>query len=425
MPDASADINAPRDFALQVVKTLRGAGFEALWAGGCVRDALLGTSPKDYDVATSATPEQVISLFGRKKTIPVGASFGVIMVSGSSKACGQVEVATFRKDGEYLDGRRPSKVTYCSAEEDARRRDFTINGMFYDPLSEKVIDYVGGRSDLKEGIVRAIGDPAARFTEDKLRMLRAVRFSATYEFLLEDGTAEAIRNLRSEMIQVSAERIAQELRRMLAHPTRSVSFRRLEDVGLLEVLFPSVWGNSSSERPDIAGTCDILAALREPVFEPALSIVLRSVYCDEGQTVRDRTSRMREECRKLKLSNEETATVCWITDAASQCRNSATQPLHVLKPLLASSRRPLLFDYLTAGGDDQADIRFLRDYVDRISADRLNPSPLVNGIDLQQLEIPAGPKFKELLTQIRAEQLDELLVTREQALDRLRELAGK
>ena len=240
MPDRPQN---PREFAVYVVERLREGGYEALWAGGCVRDQLLNIKPKDYDVATDATPEQVIDLFGKRKTVPVGISFGVVMVLGPSKKCGQIEVATFRADGEYLDGRRPDSVEFCSAEEDAKRRDFTINGMFYDPTSDMVIDYVDGQNDLKSKTVRAIGDPWSRFSEDKLRMLRAARFASTFGFEIESETADAIVALASNLNQVSVERIAQELRRMLAASSRGQALRDLFQLGLLAEIFPSLDGS--------------------------------------------------------------------------------------------------------------------------------------------------------------------------------------
>ena len=175
---------AQREFALEIVEQLRAAGFEALWAGGCVRDQLLGLAPKDYDVATSATPDEIRDLFGRRRTLAIGASFGVITVLGP-RAAGQIEVATFRTDAAYSDGRHPDSVTFTTAEHDAARRDFTINGLFFDPVAEAVVDYVNGRDDLERKTIRAIGDPAARIAEDKLRMLRAVRFAATFDFHIE------------------------------------------------------------------------------------------------------------------------------------------------------------------------------------------------------------------------------------------------
>jgi tRNA nucleotidyltransferase/poly(A) polymerase len=191
MPAIASDPAAARTFALGVVERLRRAGHEALWAGGCVRDELLGRTPADYDVATSARPDQVRAVFGNRHTLAVGAAFGVITVLGPRPA-GQVEVATFRSDAAYTDGRHPAGVTFTNAREDALRRDFTINGLFLDPLSGEVHDYVAGRADLAAGIVRAIGNAAMRFGEDHLRMLRAVRFAAVFGFAIEEQTHEAI-----------------------------------------------------------------------------------------------------------------------------------------------------------------------------------------------------------------------------------------
>ena len=200
-----------REFAIDVVRRLRESGYEALWAGGCVRDELLGLSPADYDVATSARPQQVSAVF--RKTVEVGASFGVVEVIGPRRLDGsfpKVQVATFRSDGAYLDGRRPESVRFSSAEEDAQRRDFTINGMFFDPLDGRVIDHVGGQADLKAKVLRAIGDPRARFREDKLRLMRAVRMAARFDFPIEEQTAAAVREMAGEITVVSAERIADE-----------------------------------------------------------------------------------------------------------------------------------------------------------------------------------------------------------------------
>jgi len=424
--------NAQRDFAAETCGKLRSAGFEALWAGGCVRDMVLGAEPKDYDVATSATPQQVIELFGQRRTVPVGVSFGVVMVLGPRHECGQIEVATFRADGEYRDGRRPSSVTFCSAEQDARRRDFTINGMFYDPVAEQIIDYVGGRSDLQARVVRAIGDPTARFTEDKLRMLRAVRFAATYEFSLEESTRDAIRPLRHDLVQVSPERIAQELRRMLAHSTRDVSVRSLASVGLLEIIFQRIFGPAADENSSVAEDavdriCKKLCHLTEDAFEPALALLLESRFVPKASNVKSRTAEVRRECRGLRLSNEETDCVCWLLAAAAECVGVSELPLHRVKPLLSDRRSPLLLDLLNAiavGEDRQpVDATFLREYMSRVPGEVLNPRPFVDGADLKSLGLEAGPVFKELLTTIRNEQLDERICSRQDALDRLQELS--
>ena len=417
-------LNPQRDFAVDVVERLRSAGFQALWAGGCVRDDLLGITPSDYDVASTARPNEVISLFGERRTVAVGASFGVVVVLGPDKASGQVEVATFRSDGEYLDGRRPTDVTFCSPEEDAKRRDFTINGMFFDPIENTVIDYVGGREDLDARIVRAIGDATARFTEDKLRMLRAVRFASTYEFHLEDSTASAIRELSSEISQVSAERIAMELRRMMAHPTRAISFRRLARVGLLEIVFPH-----AIKPGDMEAIQSCLAALTEPRFEPALAIILSDLYQPTLGVRKLRTEKIEAVSRRLRLSNAEIDCINWLADSAVRSRSASERPLHELKPILADERHPLLVDVLRADaigkGIPDDDARFLEQYAAQTPMETLNPAPFVNGGDIQALNVKPGPEFARLLQQIRNEQLDEQIHSRDEAIARLEELIGK
>ncbi len=212
-----------RAFALDVVRRLREAGHEALWAGGCVRDQLLGLTPKDHDVATSARPEEVRTLF--RRTIAVGMSFGVVDVIGPRHDHGHftVQVATFRSDVSYSDGRHPDAVVFSSAREDALRRDFTINGMFYDPLADQLIDYVDGQDDLRAGLLRAIGDPRQRFIEDKLRMLRAVRMTTRFDLTLDPATKNAIQAMAPEITVVSAERVAEELRKILVDPRRGAA----------------------------------------------------------------------------------------------------------------------------------------------------------------------------------------------------------
>lgn len=428
--DAEPDFQ--RTFALQVVHQLRAAGFEALWAGGCVRDALLGRTPDDYDVATSARPDDVIRLFGKRKTVPVGVSFGVVMVLGPSRQAGQVEVATFRSDGDYMDGRRPSAITFSSAQEDAKRRDLTINGMFYDPVAEEVIDYVGGRRDLSAGIIRAIGNAEARFTEDKLRMLRAIRFAATYEFQLDESTARAIRSLRREISQVSIERVAQELRRMLSHRTRAHSVQKLADVGLLEILFPRAFGGQAggSRFPEpVDRYCRILDQLTEQRFEPALAVLLRSEYNPGTEPTKARISAVLDECRRLKLSREESQCIGWITDCVELLRTSADFPLHRKKPILSDDRVPLMLDVLRAmalaDGEPPLVADELRDYLTKTPAEILDPAPLVGGADLKRLGVQPGPVFRQILTKIREEQLDEHLHHRAAAVKRIDELLNR
>src|SRR5688572_21466071 len=226
--DQPPEIHSTRQDALAVVRRLRDAGHVAYFAGGCVRDQLLGLDPKDYDVATDAPPDRVRQLFSN--TQAVGAAFGVILVRHRKS---QIEVATFRTDGKYVDGRRPEGVVFTTAEEDAKRRDFTINGMFYDPVEERVIDYVGGQADLKHKLLRAIGNPDERFEEDHLRMLRAVRFAARFDLAVEPATGDAIKRHADHLPRISPERIAEELRWMLGDPSRRRAWPLLWELGLV------------------------------------------------------------------------------------------------------------------------------------------------------------------------------------------------
>lgn len=409
-----------QSFALEVVSRLRTAGFEAVWAGGCVRDALLGSIPKDYDVATSARPDDVIALFGKRKTVAVGASFGVVIVLGTDKSQEQVEVATFRTDGMYSDGRRPDNVRFCSAKEDARRRDFTINGMFYDPVTREVIDYVDGQKDLERGMIRAIGNAEERFKEDKLRMLRAARFAARFSFELDKATAEAIRLHATDIRQVSVERISQELRHMLGHPARLAGLNLLIETSLFMVVLPNITDAA------IHTARQTFPHLTEPTFEPSLAILFGEKLKPEADTQRSRTALVSDTCRSFRLSNEETSTICWLIDTFNRSLNPSRLALHTLKPILSDDRRDLLLDMIRASVRANLrppeDMRFLSDYLAKTAPETLNPEPLITGNDLQDLGMKAGPEFSAILHQIRNEQLDELIDSHEEALKRVQQL---
>lgn len=259
--------------ALKVVKALQNKGFLAYFAGGCVRDELLGREPKDYDVATNAVPEDVENLF--PKTIPIGKAFGVIMVVDGKET---VEVATFRKEAGTLDGRHPESIHFCAAKEDAQRRDFTINGMFHDPVAEQLHDYVGGQHDLDQGLVVAIGDPLERFEEDHLRMLRAVRFAHTLDFALDPDTGDAIRKMAHRITRISAERIEMELTRILTDsPKPGDALEHLHELGLLEHILPELLFMVGQEQPPcfhpegdvFEHTCLMLNLMNEQAGMPA------------------------------------------------------------------------------------------------------------------------------------------------------------
>ena len=302
MPATNSDPEQARQFALEVVGRLREAGHEAVWAGGCVRDELLGRIPADYDVATSARPDEVREVFGRRRTLAVGAAFGVITVLGP-RGAGQIEVATFRTDAPYTDGRHPAGVTFSTAREDAQRRDFTINGLFLDPVTGEVHDYVGGRDDLKAGIVRAIGVPAMRFGEDHLRMLRAVRFAAGFGFALDGETRAAIERMTHLVTTVSPERIAAELRAMVSRTGRRRALELLDETGLArEVLMevaPAEDG-ATADREAWGQAARIVDALDEPELATALAVLFE----------RAGEARLRQAAARLRLSNRELKLAC-------------------------------------------------------------------------------------------------------------------
>jgi len=405
-----------KSFALNVVQCLKDAGHDALWAGGCVRDALLGMPPKDFDVATSARPEQVVELFGKRRTIGVGASFGVIIVLGKRKSDGQIEVATFRSDGAYSDGRRPDSVEFCSAELDAQRRDFTINGIFFDPVDGKVIDYVGGQEDLKAGMIRAIGDPDARIAEDKLRMLRAVRFAARFGYELDPGTSSALTTHAADLDQVSVERIAEELRRMLSHPSRKIAVELMLTTGLLAQTLPEV------SADNVADVLASMTQLGEAPFVLSMALLLGPSWNGSAAKATDRVASIRQICRQLKLSNAETDTICWLADSAGLVSAGTSLPKHVLKPMLSHLNIDSLLALLETRPESSEGYEQLLRVQQETPIDLLNPPPLIDGEDLKTLGVQAGPKFSRILKTIRDEQLDEILMTTDAALARARAL---
>ena len=441
--------DASREFATDVVRQLRGAGHVALWAGGCVRDLLMGRGAQDFDVATSATPEQVRTLFGKRRTLAVGQCFGVIIVLPPTKEAEPVEVATFRTEGAYLDGRRPSEVAFSTPEEDAKRRDFTINGMFYDPIEQKVLDYVGGQADLNHQVLRAIGDPHERMTEDKLHMLRAVRFAATLEFELDPVTLAAVKQMASEMRVVSAERIAQELRKVLAHRTRVLGFRLLVETGLLAVIFPEVLcqpPDASARAPEPAGVAsqsplltlrvagdviEQIAATLEHLppstrFELATAAILQHIPCPlhEPRTMHEAAGTVWEITRRLKLSAEEMTAIAWLVghldgwnDAEQQ---SEAQLKRVLAHPLSRDLRSLIRAVRIAACLPLAPIQFVDDFAARHTPQLIDPPELITGRDLIDLGLSPGPRFKQLLDTVRDAQLNGEIRTRDEALELIR-----
>lgn len=413
-PMSTAD--PKRDFAVEVVQRLHDEGFRALWAGGCVRDFLMGRVPKDYDVATDARPDTVRRLFGLRRTLAVGASFGVIVVVGSQKS-GNVEVATFRTDGPYVKGRRPGHVVFSTPEEDAQRRDFTINGMFYDPIAEKVYDYVGGEKDLAAGILRAIGNPANRMSEDKLRMLRAVRFTATLEFALEAATADAVRAQAREIRVVSAERITQELRKMLVDSHRRRATELARQLGLLAEILPELApalspGLSDKASSEWTHALSRLQLLNEPDFELATAALLL--------TLPDAGTAAHAICKRLRMSNEEIETIGWLLQHVAEILASQTKSLAQLKRLLA---HPSALDLLElarvdalARDGDLSPVMHCEELLRQTPHERLDPPPLLSGGDLIALGLEPGKLFRQILDAVRDAQLNEEISTKDEAM---------
>ncbi|QEG24311.1 CCA tRNA nucleotidyltransferase [Mariniblastus fucicola] len=395
-----------RQLAIQVVERLQSAGFQSLWAGGCVRDNLLKIEPKDFDVATSANPDEVQQLFGVKKTLAIGKSFGVITVIGP-KSAGNIEVATFRRDGGYSDGRHPDSVEFTDAKEDAIRRDFTINGMFFDPIAEEVIDYVGGQEDLQRKIIRAIGVANQRIEEDRLRMLRGVRFAATYEFAIEPATMRAIQMRAQDIEAVSPERIGSELRRMLGHRGKARALRLLVESGLWEQVLPG----------DRLGDFDWLTKIKLlENLDAGFSTTLAALLYGTGVNAENFQDPWR-------LKNEEVARANWLLANIDLLSAADTMAWSELQPRLmsghASCAVQLLHGLIESGlcsnsALAKSSLELCRQKL-QLADGVLDPPPLLRGDDLMELGIVPGPQFKLILSQTRALQLDGKLTSQEQA----------
>ena len=400
-----------RQFAIDVVATLRAVGHQALWAGGCVRDQLLGKTPKDYDVATDAEPERIRDVFGRKRTLPIGAAFGVITVLGPKDA-GQIEVATFRRDLGYSDGRRPDAVAFTSAEEDAKRRDFTINGIFFDPVGNQYHDYVGGQEDLQRRLIRAIGDPHERFAEDKLRMLRAVRFAATFDFSLDPGTLAAVQKHAPDIQAVSAERIAAEMRRMLVHENRAAAMALLRESELLKEILPELAEVVARESLAWDRTLSILRQLKTPTFAMALAALLREISTHADLAA------VKAALARWKLPNEDSGGALLLLRDEGLIRTAETRPWPQIQRLLVAPRAEELVGYSEAVtvvlGEGLESIAFCRQKL-ALPAAALDPPPLITGEDLKRLGIALGPAYKDILEAVRDEQLEGRIVSLEEA----------
>ncbi len=386
--------------AIEVIRRLQEHGYEALLAGGCVRDMLLGRPAKDYDVATSAPPAEVMRLF--RRTLSVGAKFGVVIVLTRGQ---QVEVATFRSEAGYADGRHPTEVRFTTAAEDASRRDFTINGMFYDPLNERVIDYVQGQADLERRIIRTIGAPDERFGEDYLRMLRAVRFSTQLGFAIEPATYTAISRNAADIVGISGERIAIELEGILVAPRRAAGAAMLLETGLAQAVFPG-FADAQAQR----GVA-VLGHLRKKVDFPLALAVFFSGSATEFAL---------ERCDILKLSRNQTKHIEFLLSQRGRLLQY-DMPLAQLKKLLAG---PYFWDLYELERAQQksaatraglAALGKLRRRIRDLGDVEVKPKPLLNGHDLMHLGAVPGPGLGQLAEELYVAQLEGEVQTREQA----------
>jgi poly(A) polymerase len=422
-----------KDFAISIVRTLQGSGYEAYLVGGCVRDILLGREPEDYDVATGATPDEVMRVF--PETYAVGAQFGVVLVPSPKQPAGNedytVEVATFRSDIGYTDGRHPDQVRFSkNAREDVARRDFTINGLLFDPVGDQVLDFVGGREDLEAGIVRTIGSAELRFAEDKLRMLRAVRFASRFEYAIEPGTLAAIQKLSPQIHYVSCERVRDELTKMLTEGHARKAFILLDETGLLREVLPEISAMKGVPQPPqfhpegdvFVHTMSLLGKLPHPC---AATLAWGALLHDVGKppTFRVAPDRIRFDghveigvkmaervCQRLRFSNSERNQILALVENHMRFGDVERMKESTFKRFI---RMPRFEEHLELHRlDCESSLRdlglydFTRTKMAGLQPEAIRPAPLITGEDLIAAGYSPGPKFKEILSAVEDGQLE-------------------
>jgi poly(A) polymerase len=429
-----------KDLSLSVIQRLRGHGYQALLVGGCVRDLLLSREPKDYDVATDARPDEITAIFPRAGL--VGAQFGVVLVRQDDAV---VEVATFRSDLEYLDGRRPEGVSFeTSPREDALRRDFTINGLFLDPITGEKFDYVGGMDDLRDGVIRAIGDPMIRFQEDHLRLIRAVRFAARFRFKIEAGTLAAIRSLAPAIRRVAPERVRDELLRILTEGGARYGFELLDASGLLPEILPEVAAMKGVEQPpefhpegDVwTHTLMMLDGLDAPSQALAMGVLLHDVGKPPTFRVADRIRfdghvevgvRMaRDMLARFRFSSDDTEQVLALVENHMKFKDAGRMRESTLKRFLRMPRFDehlalQRLDCLNSNGKLET-WEMLRQRLANTPPEQLKPPPLITGDDLIAAGFRPGPRFGQALAAVEDAQLEGRIATKEEALLLAREV---
>ncbi|HET8890279.1 MAG TPA: CCA tRNA nucleotidyltransferase [Candidatus Angelobacter sp.] len=438
--------------AARIARALREHGYSAYLVGGCVRDLLLNREPADYDVATSATPHEVIRLF--PQTFAVGAQFGVVLVpvrrnnQDGERDNFATEVATFRSDGAYSDGRHPDEVRFSNdARLDVQRRDFTINGLLLDPDTREVLDYVGGRDDLQRGIVRTIGEAHQRFCEDKLRMLRAVRFAARFSYAIDEQTFAAIRELAPQIHQVSHERVRDEILKMLTEGRARRAFELLDQTNLLEQVLPEIKKMQGVEQPPQyhpEGDVWIHTLMLLEGLPPGCSktLALGALLHDVGKppTFRVAPDRIRFDghaeigtkmaegiCHRFRLSNDDTGQVLSLVANHMRFADVTRMKDSTLKRFF---RLPGFEQHLElhrldcmSSHRDLSLYDFAREKFHELPPEQIRPAPLITGNDLIAAGYKPGPQFKELLTAVEDAQLDGSISTKEEALALVKKLA--
>jgi poly(A) polymerase len=432
-----------REFAKQIIRTLRDAGHQAYLVGGCVRDLLLGREPADYDVTTDATPDEVMRIL--PETYAVGAQFGVVLVPVRDAGGNTVEVATFRSDIGYSDGRHPDQVRFSkSAQEDVERRDFTINGLLLDSLGNEVLDFVGGRKDLDAGIIRTIGRPEVRFAEDKLRMLRAVRFAARFGYTIEPETFSAIQKLGGGIHQVSRERVRDELTKMLTEGHASQAFLLLHETGLLrEVLAEISAMEGVRQPPEFHPEGDVfvhtLLLLQELPHPCSLTLAWGALLHDVGKpsTFRVAPDRIRfdnhvdigvkmagEICQRLRFSNDDAEQILALVANHMRFAHVPQMKESTFKKFV---RMPHFEEHIElhrldcqASHRDLTSYNFTRERIAAIPPETIRPTPLISGDDLIAAGYPPGPRFKEILSLVEDAQLEGRLQSKDNAMEYVR-----
>ena len=432
-----------REFAKQIIRTLRDAGHQAYLVGGCVRDLLLGREPADYDVTTDATPDEVMRIL--PETYAVGAQFGVVLVPVRDAGGNTVEVATFRSDIGYSDGRHPDQVRFSkSAQEDVERRDFTINGLLLDSLGNEVLDFVGGRKDLDAGIIRTIGRPEVRFAEDKLRMLRAVRFAARFGYTIEPETFSAIQKLAGGIDQVSRERVRDELTKMLTEGHASQAFLLLHETGLLrEVLAEISAMEGVRQPPEFHPEGDVfvhtLLLLQELPHPCSPTLAWGALLHDVGKpsTFRVAPDRIRfdnhvdigvkmagEICQRLRFSNDDAEQILALVANHMRFAHVPQMKESTFKKFV---RMPHFEEHVElhrldcqSSHRDLTSYNFTRERIAAIPPETIRPTPLISGDDLIAAGYPPGPRFKEILSLVEDAQLEGRLQSKDNAMEYVR-----